>query len=74
MRNKKVCPMPARMKKFYVTFGQAHPLRDHWNARVLVIEVIGRKWSMMYDEAKTQESLFEFFPGGRVGHILGEVK
>jgi hypothetical protein len=62
--------------RFFVTFGQRHPLRDHWvvidaidhdEARTLAFEVLGNKWAFLYDEKAFDK---EFFPAGPVGRII----
>lgn len=64
------------MAKFFVTFGQAHPLKDNWieveadnekEARELVFIMLGKFWAFMYDEKHMTP---EYFPKGKVGNTL----
>lgn len=63
-------------ERFFVTFGQSHPLRDHWvevtgstytSARELVFEIFGPKFAFMYAEKDFKR---EYFPLGKVGFTL----
>ena len=63
---------------FFVTFGQAHPLRDYWvkviakdegEARRVVADVLGQKFAFVYLEKDFHP---QYFPGGEVGEpIIG---
>ncbi len=62
--------------KFYVTFGQDHPLRDGWIevrassyvlARLRIFEVLGTKWASMYYLVEFDP---ECFPAGKFGNTL----
>lgn len=64
--------------KFFVTFGQLHPLRDGYviieastyeNARAVIFEVLGTKWAFIQNEDTDMSS----YPMGPVGRpIIGE--
>ena len=62
--------------KFYLTFGQDHPLRNGWveieaptygEVRELVHGVFGTHWSMLYKEGEFEK---EYFPLGKIGETL----
>lgn len=70
--------MPDERRVFYVSFGQQHPLRDHFvrvlatdstTAREAVSEVFGNKWSMMYTPLE-MEGRTTYFPKGEVGEPI----
>ena len=64
------------MKTFYVTFGQRHPLRDHFvivtassyeNARAAAMDVLGIKWAFIYEDCR---DVLDNCPGGVVGATI----
>lgn len=64
------------MKRFMVTFGQTHPLRDNWieviaedydQARDCVFAVLKDKWAFLYPEEGFEP---QSFPGGKVGREI----
>lgn len=68
--------MVAGMKSFYVTFGQSHPLRDHWIeiqganyevARELAFETFGPKFAFFY---RKEDFNPDYFEGGRAGRVI----
>lgn len=61
---------------FFITFGQNHPLRDHWvevrakdydAARAATFEVLGPKFAFFYDKEHFSP---EYFPCGKVGRTI----
>jgi len=67
------------MNKFYLTFGQKSPFRngyvlivavDYENARNLVEDIFGNKWSNLYDENVWGKEEAALFPSGQVGKTL----
>lgn len=66
------------MLKFFVTFGQLHPLRDGYmiveassyeNARAAVFEVLGSKWAFI----QTEDTNMSMYPLGPIGRpIIGD--
>ena len=65
--------------KFYLTFGQQSPLRNGWieveaesyeEARELVYNVFGSRWSMLYREEGFDERVKAHFPAGKLGETL----
>jgi hypothetical protein len=64
------------MKNFYLTFGQAHPLKDGWVlvraesydvARTEVFEIFGAKFATLYKEEDFKSS---YFPAGQIGYVI----
>ncbi len=64
--------------KFYLTFGQGHPLRNGWveveansfyEAHEKAFKFFGKFWSMLYLE-KEFEKHQNYFPDGKVGRTL----
>lgn len=64
------------MNKFYLTFGQNHPLRNGYvlveapseeEARQEVVSVFGTKWAFLYSEDKMN---FKYFLEGQQGKTL----
>lgn len=62
------------MKKFYVTFGQIHPLSEGYvvvkasnydEAREFAFEIFGQKFSFIREEIRA-----EFFPAGQYGKTI----
>lgn len=61
---------------YYFTFGQSHPLKNHWieikansegEARAWMFEMFGKKWGGCYTEIAFSP---KYFPGGRIGDIV----
>jgi hypothetical protein len=61
---------------FMITFGQYHPLRNHWieieaidaeAARMKSFDQFGPKWAFLYAAKDFNPS---YFPGGKVGETL----
>jgi len=64
------------MNTYYFTFGQNHPLVDHWieiiaangeAARHRMVDNFGINWAFQYEDADFKP---EYFPGGRAGKVL----
>ncbi len=64
------------MKKFYITFGQLHPLRDCYivvmaetkeAARRYAFEVLGNKWAGLYTRENFNPS---YCPGAQAGKVI----
>lgn len=65
-----------KLYKWYLTFPVNHPLANGWveveapswgEARMLVVEHFGAKWSFLRDE---QEHNSSYFPLGKLGSTL----
>jgi len=66
------------MKTFYLTFGQKYPWRKGWvevradneaEARLKVIQIFDRHWSMLYPEENFKDKEI-FFPAGKLGETI----
>jgi hypothetical protein len=64
------------MNTYYVSFGQSHPLRDHYmvvtassyaNAREAIIVALGMKWAFIYENAK---AVIDMCVNGPVGYVI----
>lgn len=66
--------------RFFVTFGQLHPLRDGYvivmasnydNAREITFKILGTQWSALNPLEKASDT--QLYPMGPIGHpIIGE--
>ncbi len=65
--------------KFYLTFGQGHPLSNGWveieaesynEAHSLAFEFFGKFWSMLYLEEEFEKEQQYYFPDGKFGYTL----
>jgi hypothetical protein len=63
---------------YYFTFGQKHPLKDHWVrivapneslARKTMFEIFGDKWAFSYPGDKFPK---EAFPKGEIGCLWSD--
>ena len=62
--------------KYFLTFGQDHPLRNGWIeietwaygiARTLAFQFFGKHWAHVYKEEDFEKGLY---PSGKIGEIL----